>query len=201
MHGPGETPVSTPKTAAARLRRLRRAFAADRGGATAVEFAILALPFLALLCVVVESAMMTFAQQTLDIAMGRATRVLRTGEFQDAPKINDPVDRLRDVMCGGGAVVFFRCDDLKLDLTRSTSFSNSQVTPPYDSQKKTWADGFGTHFECPQGDDVVALRAAVPVLRLFGFMDFTRQSMGGNTQLLVATAIFRTEPYSGKSCV
>ena len=200
MHGPGETPVSTLKTAAARLRRLRRAFAADRHGATAVEFAILALPFLALLCVVVESAMMTFAQQTLDIAMGRATRVLRTGEFQDSADGSDPAGRLRQVMCGG-AVVFFRCGDLQLDLTRSSSFSNSQVTPPYDSQKKTWADGFGTHFQCPQGDDVVALRAAVPVLRLFSFMDFTRQSMGGNTQLLVATAIFRTEPYSGKSCV
>lgn len=200
MPGPGETSDRTQETAAAGLRRLRRAFSADHRGAAAVEFALVAVPFLALLCVVVESAMMTFAQQTLDTAMGRATRVLRTGAFQDAANGTDPGERLRRTMCAGG-VVFFRCDDLKLDLTRSASFSNTQVATPYDSQKKTWAVGFGTTFQCPQGDDVVALRAAVPVLRLFSFMDFTRQSMGGNLQLLVATAIFRAEPYSGKSCV
>ena len=201
MPGTGDTSDRKTRTAAFRLLTLRRRFASDRRGATAVEFAILAVPFLALLCVVVESAMMTFAQQTLDIAMSRATRVLRTGEFQDAANGMDPAERLRQVMCGGSAVVFFRCRDLELDLTRSASFSTSQVTPPYDSQKKSRADGFGTHFQCPQGDDVVALRAAVPVLRLFGFMDFTRQRIGANLQLLVATSIFRTEPYSGKSCV
>ncbi|GJD54375.1 TadE/TadG family type IV pilus assembly protein [Methylobacterium dankookense] len=189
-----------PTTESVRPPRLRRAFLADRRGAAAVEFAILAAPFLALLCVVVESAMMTLSQQTLDLAMDRATRVLRTGEFQDMANGTDPSKRLQRLMCGG-MVVFFRCDDLKLDLTRSASFSTTQVAVPYDSQRKNWAAGFGTNFQCPQGDDVVALRAAVPVLRLFGFLDFTHQSMGGNLQLLVATAIFRTEPYSGKSCV
>lgn len=187
-------------TAAPRRRHLWSAFAADRRGAAAVEFAILAVPFLAILCVIVESAMMTFAQQTLDVSLGRATRALRTGAFQDAADGSDPADRLRRLMCGG-AVVFFRCSALQFDLTRATSFSTVQVAIPYDNHNKTWASGFGTQFQCPQGDDVVALRAAVPVLRLFSFMDFTRQSMGANLQLLVATAIFRAEPYSGKSCV
>ena len=183
----------------ARLLGAGRGFARARSGAGAVEFALLAVPFLLLLCVVVEAAMMTLSQQTLDSAVDRATRALRTGAFQDAADGNDPAGRLRQVMCGRAAVLF-RCQDLKLDVMRGTSFASVRPTEPYDSQRKDWAPSFGSTFQCPLGGDIVALRAAVPVLRLFNALDFTRHPMGANSQLLVATAIFSTEPYSGKSC-
>ena len=105
----------------ARLLGAGRGFARARSGAGAVELALLAVPFLLLLCVVVEAAMMTLSQQTLDSAVDRATRALRTGAFQDAADGNDPAGRLRQVMCGRAAVLF-RCQDLRLDVTRGSSF-------------------------------------------------------------------------------
>ncbi|AWN38833.1 TadE/TadG family type IV pilus assembly protein [Methylobacterium radiodurans] len=203
MPAPGGLPTTPSRDLSVRLRaRLLaagRGFVRSRSGAGAVEFALLAVPFLLLLCVVVEAAMMTLSQQTLDSAVDRAARALRTGAFQDAADGNDPASRLRRVMCGGAAVLF-RCADLKLDVTRGSSFAAMSIADPYDSQRKDWAPGFGSTFQCPLGRDVVAVRAAVPVLRLFNALDFTRHPMGSNAQLLVATAIFSTEPYSGKAC-
>lgn len=171
----------------------------DRRGTTAVEFGLLAIPFFGLLGVIVQAGLLLLAQQTLDMTVGRAARLLRTGEFQDAANGSDPATRLRTVLCGS-TLILFRCDDLKLDLTRAASFSQAQVVPAYDSARKGWASGFGSHFDCPAGDDVVSLRVAVPVLGPFNLLDFTGQPMAGGQRLLTSTAIFRAEPYSGKSC-
>lgn len=203
MPAPGGFPASLPRDRSpplrARLLGAGRGFARARSGAGAVEFALLAVPFLLLLCVVVEAAMMTLSQQTLDSAVDRATRALRTGAFQDAADGNDPATRLRNIMCGSAAVLF-RCQDLKLDVTRGASFAVVRPAEPYDGRSKGWTQSFGSTFQCPQGGDIVAVRAAVPVLRLFNALDFTRQPMGTNAQLIVTTAIFSTEPYSGKAC-
>lgn len=182
------------------LRALRRPpLASDCHGATAVEFSLISFPFLALLGVIFEAGFVFLSQQTLDIAVDRASRLLRTGEFQDTADGSAPSERLRRLMCGS-RVVFFRCDDMRLDVTRAGSFSGSQIPPAYDSTKKDFVVSFGTRFECPEGDDVVAVRAAVPILRPFSFLNVDGQAMAGRRQLLTATAIFRAEPYSGKSC-
>ncbi|AWN39610.1 TadE/TadG family type IV pilus assembly protein [Methylobacterium durans] len=185
----------TAERPAARIRD----FAGDGRGTSSVEFALVALPFIAVLCVIFEAAFLFLSQQTLDVAVDRASRALRTGEFQDRADGTDPADRLRRIMCGR-RTVFFRCDDLRLDLTRTGSFASNQIPPAYDGQKKDFVVSFGTHFECPEGSDVVALRAAVPVTRPFSFLDVSGSAMAGGRQLLTTTAIFRTEPYSGKSC-
>ena len=180
----------------------RRAWAFRAGdcrGVTAVEFALLAVPVLLLFCVIVEASILTLAQQTFDSAVGQAARLLRTGSFQDAADGTDPITRLRKVMCGG-PIVMFRCDDLRFELSRGSTFASTTVVQPYDDKAKTWTTSFGTRFECPQGNDVVALRAAVPIPRIFTFLDLTRRSMGGALQMMVSTAIVRAEPYAGKTC-
>lgn len=184
---------------ARRLARSRARLGADRRGATAVEFALIALPFFALMGVIVQGAINVLAQQTLDATVGRAARLLRTGAFQDAADGSDPGQRMRRVLCGS-AVIFFRCDDVKIDLSTGGSFSQSQLAPAYDTTAKNWASGFGSRFDCPAGNDVVSLRVAVPVLGPFSMLDFTGQPMPGGRQLVTSTAVFRTEPYTGKSC-
>ncbi|MDR7040373.1 hypothetical protein J2X36_005156 [Methylobacterium sp. BE186] len=178
---------------------MRAPLISDCRGASAVEFSLIAFPFLALLCLILEAGFAFLSQQTLDISVDRAARLLRTGEFQDGANGSEPSERLRRLMCGS-RVVFFRCDDVRLDVIRAGSFSGSQIPPAYDSKKQDFLISFGTRFECPEGDDVVAVRAAVPILRPFSFMNIGGQAMAGGRQLLTATAIFRAEPYSGKSC-
>lgn len=67
---------------AARVRTLRRRFARDRRGASAVEFAIVAPVFLALMFSTFEVAWFYFVNSTVDAAATNAARVLRTGQVQ-----------------------------------------------------------------------------------------------------------------------
>jgi Flp pilus assembly protein TadG len=164
-----------------------------------VEFALLAAPFLALLGIVAESGMVALEQQTLDIAVDRGVRQLRTGAFQEGADGSDPSQRFRRIVCTGPSVLF-PCADLRLDVSRATSFSASQPAEPFDRTTKTWVVGFGTRFDCPQGGDTVTVRVAVPVMRLFQMLDFTGRIMSDKTQLLIATEIFRVEDYESKPC-
>ncbi len=190
----GRRPGGTEGTA----RRVRR-FAGHRTGASAVEFALLAAPFLALLGVVAEAGVIAIEQQTLDIAVDRSVRQLRTGTFQDGSDGSDPGERLRKIVCTGPSALF-PCADLRLDVSRTPSFATSQPAEPFDKTTKNWTPGFGQRFECPQGGDTVTVRVAVPVMRLFQMLDFTGRIMADKTQLLVTTEIFRAEDYEPKSC-
>ncbi len=191
-----------------RLRRPRgriaaagcgRRFAAHRAGASAVEFALLAAPFLALLGVVAESGVVAIEQQTLDIAVDRSIRQLRTGTFQEGSDGSDPSQRFRKIVCSSPTALF-PCADLRLDVSRTSSFASSQPAEPFDKTTKTWTVGFGQRFECPQGGDTVTVRVAVPVMRLFQMLDFTGRIMSDKSQLLIATEIFRVEDYEPKPC-
>lgn len=179
------------------LRRasLRR----DERGVAVVEFALVALPLFAIIAVIMEASFIVFAQHRLDVSVERGARLLRTGTFQAGATDADPVARLRGSMCGGGFNMF-RCDDLRIDLTRSQGFVPAQIAAPYDAKTGDWSAGFGTRFDCPSGGSVVSLRVAVPVLRPFRFLDFTGQAMPGGRQLLTSTMVFRTESFEGRSC-
>ena len=178
---------------------LFRRFAIRRSGSTAVEFAILAVPFLSLLCVVAEAGVVALEQQTLDLAVDRGVRQLRTGVFQDSAYGSDPSQRFRRIVCSGPSVLF-PCTDLRVDVSRATSFSAFQPAEPFDKTNKTWVLGFGMRFDCPQGGDTVTVRVAVPVMRLFRILDFTGRIMSNNSQMLIATAVFRAESYERKPC-
>ena len=65
-----------------RARRFLRRFGSARRGATAVEFAFVALPFLTLLFAVLELGMVFLVSTTLQNAADAAGRQIRTGELQ-----------------------------------------------------------------------------------------------------------------------
>ncbi|WP_342152069.1 TadE/TadG family type IV pilus assembly protein [Methylorubrum sp. SB2] len=178
-----------------RLHGLRR----DQRGVAVVEFSLVALPLFALVAVILEASLLVYAQHRLDVAVERGARFLRIGSIQSNSMDDDPAVRLRAAMCGGGFNMF-RCEDLRIDLVPTESFSPAQVAAPYDAKTGNWAQGFGSHFDCPTGSSVVSLRVAVAVLRPFRFLDFTGQSMPGRRQLLTSTMVFRTEGFEGRAC-
>ena len=62
-------------------RRIAR-LSKNTDGATAIEFALLALPFFALLFGILELAVIFFISSTLNFAVSEAGRQIRTGSFQ-----------------------------------------------------------------------------------------------------------------------
>ena len=75
-------------------------------GATAVEFGLVALPFLALLGAIIQLAFMMWAQQNLDFALQRAVRSLFTGQFQadnsGTTSSTDLLTSMKAKVCGSG---------------------------------------------------------------------------------------------------
>ena len=65
---------------AAALHRFRH----ERKGSVAVEFALISVPFLALLFAIFETAILFFAQQALETATHDTARMIMTGEAQMA---------------------------------------------------------------------------------------------------------------------
>ena len=65
----------------AALRPFRR-FVRANDGVTAVEFAIVATPFFALMFAIFETAFVFLGQQTLETAVANAARQVRTGQAQ-----------------------------------------------------------------------------------------------------------------------
>jgi Flp pilus assembly protein TadG len=178
-------------------RRLRR-LGADAAGSAAVEFAMLAFPFFAVLAVVFQAGLHILAQQSLDDAVDRVSRALFTGTFQADADGTPAADRMRSMMCE--SLQFVRCADLKLDVTSAASFAAAPPAQPYDAKAQTWNSAFGKTFTCPAGDSIVSITAAVPIPVYFSLVLRSGQAMPGGKQLLVSTAIFRAEPYPAGAC-
>src|SRR5688500_15169149 len=64
-----------------RIRTVRR-FAKGDDGAAAVEFGIVAAPFLALMFAIMETSLVFFASQTLETAVADSARLIMTGQAQ-----------------------------------------------------------------------------------------------------------------------
>src|ERR1035437_1140141 len=59
-------------------------FARHQDGTAAIEFALVAVPFLALLFAILETALVFFAGQTLETAASDSGRLIMTGQAQTA---------------------------------------------------------------------------------------------------------------------
>lgn len=173
-------------------------FRATREGSAAVEFAMILMPLFMILGAVFEAGLLTLAQQTLDAGVDRAGRAVFTGAFQEKADGSDPTTRFRTVLCNGPAL--FDCTAVKLEVTTAKTFSAAAPSDPYDASAKALASGFGARFQCPAGNDVVTVRAAVTVPRFFTLLDLSPRKVGSGSQLIVATAVFRAEPYAAERC-
>src|SRR6478752_10598161 len=63
--------------------RLVRRFVRQQDGAAAVEFGLVAVPFLGLTFAIMETALVFFAQQTLETAVADSARLIMTGQAQN----------------------------------------------------------------------------------------------------------------------
>lgn len=166
-------------------------FAQARDGAAAVEFALVAAPFLALVFAIVETALVFFAGQTLESAATDSARLIMTGQAQTAGYSKDD---FKTAVCNRLAGGLFDCSNgVYVDVKTYTSFTSITNTPPItngqlDTSNMTYTPGG------PGSIVVVRLYYQWPIY-VSMFSD-NLSNLSGNKRLLVATAVFRNEPYS-----
>lgn len=182
----------------------RRAFARDESGAYAIEFAFFGSLLIAVMLILIQYAVVHLARQNLNASLQVATRALLTGTFQSAngPTLTQAktLENMRAMMCGGSGApaVFFKCENLKIDVQVSTSNFDTKAWngSAVDASTGNWSKTFGLTYQCPGSQSVAIVRAAVklPLIAPL-FIKLGMKSFGDGAVLLQAASVFRVEPF------
>ena len=161
----------------------------DSSGATAVEFGILALPFLALVGAIFESALCFLAGQILDTAVADAGRLIRTGQAQAASYSSTD---FKTQVCNR-LYVLFDCTGLTIDAKVYTNFTAANTSMPIDSNKNFDTSGFG--FQMGGATEIVVVRAFYQFPLYFNKLGLDLSNLANGTRLLSGVSTFRNEPF------
>ena len=170
--------------------RTLRFFRKHDDGAAAVEFAIVAAPFLAMLFAILETAFVFFAGQTLETAVADSSRLIMTGQAQT--QSFDDV-KFKQAVCTKIYGLFDCTNNMVVDVKKYTSFSGTDLTRPVGTDGKVKASTYDPGGPC----EIVVVRLIYEFPVYLSFMSFNMADMSGNKRLIVATSVFRNEPYSG----
>ncbi len=175
-----------------RLRACGRRFRQDRDGATAVEFALVALPFLALLFGIIELAMIFLVSTSLDNATATAARTIRTGQLQGAGGATST--SFRNSICTNLGWLSSTCGaNLNVDVRTYNNFNDIVLTDPVVNQ----TINVGSLTFQPGGpEDIVVVRAYYQWALFTPLLSMAVQKLSGGKALLTSTLTFRNEPYS-----
>lgn len=164
-----------------KLKNLRR-FARHKKGTAAVEFALVAIPFLGMMFAIMETALVFWAGQVLETAAADSARKVMTGQAETWSP-----DRFKEEVCSH-IFGLFDCNKIQVNVKAYPSFSAAEMKAPIDANGNIVSE-----FNAGQPGDVVIARLLyewptfIPALNL--------SDRPGNKRLLVATAAFRNEPY------
>jgi Flp pilus assembly protein TadG len=172
-----------------------RRFLRHERGATAVEFALVATPFLALLFGIMELGLIFMGSVTLDNATQAAARKIRTGQVvSPGTETGKELSRgaFRDAVCNGMGWMKDDCmANLVVDVRTFTQFQSIAYDDPISN--KTFNPGQVT-FETGGPSDIVLVRVYYPWKLYVPLMAGALEKTPGKT-LLTSITTFRNEPY------
>ncbi|MCC7266816.1 MAG: pilus assembly protein [Caulobacteraceae bacterium] len=174
-------------------RRFRRA----ESGSTAVEFGLVALPFFLLVWAIIELGMVFFVDVTLDNAVGRMARQIRTGEFQSE---GGTAETFKAAICSRMLWLQAGCASaLKVDVRTFELFEDVKDAPPTTTDPAGGADPeFNEANSCfqPGGPtNIVLVRAFYEWTLYTPLLNSSLVNLGNNKRLLTSVTVFRNEPY------
>lgn len=173
------------------LRRLVVRFGRKNDGAAAVEFAIVVVPFFAILFAIIELALVFWAGQVLETAVNDTSRLIMTGQAQSQ---NFDQARFKTELCAR-VLGLFNCNTgMIIDVRTSGAFASANMSKPTYKADGT-VDDTGFQYQTGGPGDIVVVRVMYEwplILRTFG-LDLADTPSG--KRLLMAAVAFRNEPY------
>jgi Flp pilus assembly protein TadG len=160
-------------------------------GATAVEFSLLALPFVVMIIGTIEIALMFTTQSLLDASTSTAARLIRTGQIQQSDA-GDQEQLFRDTLCDFASILI-PCGEIQFQVDNLDSFGDADGAPPptFDEDGNLQNQGFS-----PGGvSDVVLIRVAYKYSIITPLMQFVLTNRGDGSRLMMSTIVLQTEPY------
>lgn len=176
------------------FRRLTGAisrFVRTQQGATAVEFALIAPPFLATLIAILEVTLFLFAQQVLQNAAVEAGRLFMTGQAQNASTTQT---QFANQVCPMVSAVF-TCSALMINVQTYSSVTGASAGAPtltFNTQGQVtnaWSYSPGM----PGDLMVVQLIYEWPIVS--GPLGYVLPNLGNGHAEMMGVSAFRVEPY------
>jgi Flp pilus assembly protein TadG len=172
------------------VRWLRR-FVRKEDGSSAVEFALISMPFMALIFAILETALVFFSGQALETAVADASRLILTGQAQTQGMSQTT---FKDAVCARIFGLFDCQSGVYVDVKKFSSFTSVTMPTPVDSQGNL-QNSFDYQPGGPGDIVVVRLFYKWPIqVSMLGLAN-----LSGQKRLLVATSAFRNEPYAAAS--
>lgn len=181
--------IEAVEPSAAAPRRVLGQFRRNTQGATAIEFGLVALPFMTLLIAIFETALIFFTQSALDSGVANAGRMVRTGQVQ-AQGLSE--DQFKTMVCNSMAGYLDCNNRLTVDVRSFSTFAAVTLPAALD------ADGElapGTQFTPGASSEVVVVRAFYTWDLLMPGELTGLGNMAGSKRLLAAASAFRNEPF------
>jgi Flp pilus assembly protein TadG len=183
--------------ALALVRRLR----SDDSGFSAVEFAIISMPFMLLLIGIMAVCLYFFTNFTMENAVWNAARAIRTGQMQQAggaysglSTTADKQNAFKAIMCAKSPS-FLDCANRAVVLVQSsTTFGG--IVQPSCSTNGTMIKQTAAAFSPGSASSVVLVTVCYP-WKFGGKLPFFKVgNLDDGSLLMQASAAFRTEPYN-----
>jgi Flp pilus assembly protein TadG len=122
---------STKQRSGQRLKNCGRSFLKDKSGATAVEFALVGVPFLTLMFGIINTGMYFYAVNCIDRGIEDTARYLRTGEAQKGTVASlTTIGQFRDMVCLK-STNYINCNNLQIRVESAPTWNGiNAITCP-----------------------------------------------------------------------
>ena len=183
-----------------RALRFARRFRKNEDGATAIEFAFVALPFFALLFGIMELAVVFFINSALVQATSDAGRIIRVGNFQAC----GGADQFKALVCSNMSGLGNCWKNVRIDVVEGDSFKTIALPeiPPIEERDdtKTGDEAIpqtpnGVFNTNASGDTMVVRSVLYYRLALPPILTRLDNPPGSGSRRIVATTAFRNEPF------
>lgn len=160
----------------------------DTEGATAIEFGLLAVPFVFFVVGIIELALMNAAGFVMQGAVSDAARLIRTGQIQQSEEGN-PEDLFYEALCDHAGMML-DCSRLQYTVEPLDAFANAE---DFDLDEE--GNLLDTQFDPGGVRDVVMIRTVYRYRLLTPLIGEFFSNYPGNVRLLMSTIVLETEPY------
>ena len=171
------------------MRAVRR-FRRSRRGSAAVEFALVAPIFFALLFALIETALVFFASQLLETATQDSARTIMTGQAQSAAYTQA---QFKTDLCSRLNTLFDCANSIYIDVQSYGNTFPASMSNQIDASKN-----FNTSMTYNPGKqgDIVVVRVFYQWPLFVTGLGYNIANLANGKRLLMGTAAFRNEPYT-----
>ena len=171
--------------------RRGKSFWRDETAATAVEMGLVAAPFLTLIMAGVQLGLVYLSQAALELATEKSARLVLTGTEQAAGATQQ---QFLALVCTKLPAMLNNCANLMVDAQVYTGFSSANTATPTITYNVNGTVSNQWQYNLGGANSIVVMRVMY-LLPVMSALTFGVGNQPNGTRLLMATAVFKNEPY------